>query len=373
MRRLCWAGLCVLLSAGWLLAQTREPLYVPYRNAVVSYQRGNFLAAARAINSMPIEDLHRVVRFATTGQGGRDGSTPPGFAGEVIGGPTPEAAAMLHTEIVLRGQATREVPISVHLELAEALIRAMDRVRLRTALIDREEALAFQQRWYVVVASFFLSSTAPDAARPWLERGGALSRADRRLTGAQAWIDLTSGMAYEMSARLLDPECRRPSCDATDARSQMPRRLTFAQDAYLSALARDPSLVEARLRLGRVRFLRNDAKAAAPELQRALTEATTPRQRYLAHLFLGELAQVEKDYRRARTEYEAARGIDPRYQAPHIAIGFVDLLRGASVDLEGLATAAARRGDDERDPWWAYQSGAVDEETLDWLAAQVKR
>ena len=82
---------------------------------------------------------------------------------------------------------------------------------------------------------------------------------------------------------------------------------------------------------------------------------------------------MEKDYRRARTEYEAARGIDPRHQAPHIAIGFVDLLRGGTADLEALATAAARRGDDERDPWWAYQSGAVDEETLDWLAAQVKR
>jgi hypothetical protein len=372
MRRVVCTALGVVFAAGWVLAQAGGPSYVPYRNAVVSYQRSDFVGAVRAIGSWSADDLQRIVRFAL-GQVGRDGGASAGLAGEPIGGATPEAAAMLHTEIVLRGQATRAVPASVHLDLAEELVRGMDRVRPRTMLVDQQELIAFQQRWYVLVASHLLSSTLPDAAQLWLERAAALPRGDRRLTGAQAWVDLTSGIAFEMAARLLDPECRRPSCDGTNPQSQMPRRLTFAQDAYLRALERDPSLVEARLRLGRVRFLRSDRKQAELELRRALAEATTLRQRYLAHLFLGELAQVVKDYPRARSEYEAARELAPKHQAPYIAIGFVDQLSGASAGLEAVATAAARSGDDERDPWWGYQNGALDEDTLDWLSAQVKR
>ncbi len=103
MRRLASAVLGVMLCVGWVQAQDSEPLYGTYRNAVVSYQRGNFAAAARTLNSWSIEELHRVVRFALGqargGAAAGPAGTPTGFASEHIGGASPEAAAMLHTEI----------------------------------------------------------------------------------------------------------------------------------------------------------------------------------------------------------------------------------------------------------------------------------
>ena len=373
MKALGSAFLAVLLGVAWLNAQVGEPLYVPYRNAVIAYQRGNLDAAARAINLRSIEDLHRVVQVALRERPGGSARDPAGFADEIIGGPTPEAAAMLHTEVVLRGLSTRTLPDSVHLELAEQLIRGMGRVRPRTTTIDRQEMVEFQQRWYVLAASRFLAATNPPAAQPWLDRGVALSRGDRQLTGAQAWLELTSGIAFELAAHLIDPECRRPSCDGGNPGSQRPDRLSFAAAAYQRALERDPFLVEARLRLGRVRYLRNSRQEAEAELRRALADATTVRQRYLAHLFLGELAQVEKDFSRARTEYEAARAEAPQFQTPHIAIGFVAQMSGDAAALKELSAAAARPGETDRDPWAGYQNGGLDEETFEWLRAKVAR
>ncbi len=370
MRALSGVLFGVLVGVSSVSTQISEPLYIPYRNAVVSYQRGSFASAARAVNSWSIAELHRVVQFAL---GTRNGGPTSGFAGEHIGGPTPEAAAMLHTEIVLRGPSTTTLPDSVQLELAELLIRGMDRVRQRTALVDREEALEFQQRWYVLVASYFLAGTNPRAAERWLDRAASLSRGDRQLTGAQAWVDLTTGVTFELAAHLLDPECRRASCADTNAQSQRPGRLRFAAAAYERALERDPSLVEARLRLGRVRFLRSDRRGAESELRRALAEATTARQRYLAHLFLGELAQVGKSFSQARREYEAARAEGPQFQAAYIAIGFVAQLVGDTAALKELSATAARSDEAMRDPWSGYQNGALDEDTLEWLRAKVAR
>jgi tetratricopeptide (TPR) repeat protein len=377
MRRLGCAVFGVVLCVGWVQAQDSEPLYGTYRNAVVSYQRGNFAAAARTLNSWSIEELHRVVRFALGqargGAAAGPAGTPAGFASEHIGGASPEAAAMLHTEIVLRGQSTSKAPVSVQLELAELLIRGMDRVRPRTLLIDREEALGFQQRWYVLVATYFLAGSNPEAATPWLERGAALSRADSKLKGAVAWLDVTKGVATEMAIHILDPECRRAGCESRGPRSPVPGLRASAEASYRRALSLDPGLAEARLRLAGVKMLQNDRKTARVELQRALVDATTTRQRYLAHLFLGEIEQVERDLVAARNEYEAARVAGPGYQTPYVALGFVAQLLGERDGLHNLAAAAARSEDRERDPWWGYRNGALDEEALAWLRAQVTR
>lgn len=367
----------VLLCVGWVLAEVGEPLYGPYRNAVVAYQRGNFAAAARTINSWSTEELRRVVRLALGpvrgGAAAALAGPPGGFAGEHIGGATPEAAAMLHTEIALSGQRTSMAPVSLHLELAEMLIRGVDRVRPLTVQADREAVLELQQRWYVLVASFFLSNTNPEAATPWLERGAALSRADSKLKGALAWLDVTKGVATEMAIHILDPECRRAGCESRGPRSPVPGWRAAAEASYRRALSLDPGLAEARLRLAGVKMLQNDRKTARVELQRALVDATTTRQRYLARLFLGEIEQVEKNLVAARNEYEAARVAAPGYQTPYVALGFVAQLLGESDGLHNLAAAAARPEERERDPWWGYRNGALDEEALAWLRAQVSR
>jgi Flp pilus assembly protein TadD len=150
------------------------------------------------------------------------------------------------------------------------------------------------------------------------------------------------------------------------------RTLLFAESRYRRAIDLDPALDEARLRLGRVISLRNEPAAARKELERVARDSMIPRLRYLARLFLGAVAEYQNELTAARAEYREALALGPACQTPYIALAFVESALGhdgAAHDL--MERYAALSADAALDPWWFYQNGGVDEDSLIWLRGQV--
>jgi tetratricopeptide (TPR) repeat protein len=120
----------------------------------------------------------------------------------------------------------------------------------------------------------------------------------------------------------------------------------------------NPSLVEARVRLGRVRTLRGDSGSGL----RVLTEVRAPADRalvYLARLFEGNALEHQGSLEEAERRYDAAIELLPRAQAAHIARAHARHLRGARPEAadEVRATASDRQVNDDADPWFWYGLG----------------
>ncbi len=173
--------------------------------------------------------------------------------------------------------------------------------------------------------------------------------------------------AYELP---LDPK-RRPSTDrpaytvegggSRGERRPFPEStLGEAEAAFRRALAADPGLGEARLRLGRVRALRGRVGEAVADLQQVAREDGSLRRRYLANLFEARAHEKRGDLESAARAYRAAVAIEPEGQSAWIGLGrALDLLGRGEEAQEALAAALGirrKRGD----PWWSYARGDLD-------------
>ncbi len=141
--------------------------------------------------------------------------------------------------------------------------------------------------------------------------------------------------------------------------------LDAAARAYGLALKADSHMTVARIHLGRVHFLQHDSRARA-DLEQALAEATNIGTRYLAHVFLGDLAESDKRPADALREYEAAMTVGPRYQTAYVAaarmadaLGEFERAREIALALVGI--------EKREDPWWNYRLGELNMPALQWL------
>jgi tetratricopeptide (TPR) repeat protein len=341
--RCAWlAAACfVASSAAILSAQSPDRLFDLYSNSVHAYQSGDVEGAAKAVVTWSERDLRRIAPL-------------------VIVSPNekfPEAAAMLHMEIVLAASGT---DADLHLRIAETLVTSLPSSRPSTP--------AFQQRWYALAASLFLSNADAQGARSVAERGV-------RRFGRSPQLVMLLGIASEMAAHQLDSECSRPGCEArgTRAGSAIAARLSTAEGNYRRALEFDSTFAEARLRLGRILFLQDKRKSAREELEATAKSAVDARLQYLAHLFLGELDKDEGDLVAASREYAGAMRVAPEFQTPYVALSFVEQMLGHTARArETLDVMTGPLHIDADDPWWAYEGGAVDGAALEWLRAAVR-
>ena len=133
--------------------------------------------------------------------------------------------------------------------------------------------------------------------------------------------------------------------------------LGAAANVYERALQLDPSITSARLRLGWVYGI-NHSNAHAREQLRLVANGRSSRElRYLAHLFLGGLADVEGNFEGAYDEYEAAHATHPDAQSASIALMRAARLTGRTdLEQELLARYPARTRTGE-DPWWYFSLG----------------
>jgi tetratricopeptide (TPR) repeat protein len=336
-----------LACAALLAAQTASAAD-SYRDVVRRYAAGERAAAVAALDAWDhglareLEALRRVVMLAAQ----RGAPLGPN---EV---PPLRAIVMLHTdrEALERSPppGTERAPDcgdQVHTALAEQIV-----VLLFTDADGRE----FARRWYLAVALRDFGYTCFDDARRWLEAGLRWFPKDAELLLALGTIDETT-TALASRDPAIGPLRGSQRAQVLESLNEKRFRLERAASHFEQALASDPRLTEARLRLGRVRY-RQGRRAEARELLRAVMEESgVPALTYLARLFLGRVHEADGEPAEAAVEYEKALALEPQSQAAAVALSYVwEQLgepRAREPLLASLAYAGRRAG---FDPYWAY-------------------
>ena len=141
------------------------------------------------------------------------------------------------------------------------------------------------------------------------------------------------------------------------------RQLTRAVAAYEAVLAIEARHVEAQLRLGRALTRLGRLDDAESRLRAAAAGSDrTPRQSYLAALFLGDVLERADRRGEAKVAYDTARQIWPGSQAAAVGLARLSALEGthaaARAILGPLQPPALIGGTlDRSDPWLGYEGG----------------
>ena len=280
------------------------------------------------------------------------------------------AAAMLHTELAHAILDVLPAATDTQLQHAQTLLAALAARR-----DERGRAMDVRRRWFAFVTTMYLARGYADDAERYVRAGLAEFPRD-------AFLHLHRGTILETRANF----------DATDPRNDPSRRVTLSRgraldpslraaqalDAaaaeYRRALELEPRMAVAQLHLGWIHIVQRDARRARDELTAALAGAPDDRVRYLAHLFLGRLAEQQNRLDEAAREYEATRQLGPAHQTPYVALSRIEaalgrIERARDLAREGIQLSVA----DDDDPWWNYHLGGIDGEALAWLRAEAHR
>jgi len=243
------------------------------------------------------------------------------------------------------------VALVAHTDAALALLEAADFARSRQHLgraqtyaeriQSKNRADPLARRWWTLAIGYMHAQRNYVGAVKMIERARALS-------GDTPELLLASGITNEFMAS--GRQGQKPGG---------PQLGTFqqAENLYKSALAADPSLLEAQLRLARVHTLRGDNASAARTLSQ-FQVPDDPLFTYLARLFEGDALERLGATDEAKRRYEAAIALFPRAQSAQIALAYA--LRSAggyNEAAERLQTVAAADVADAADPWFWYFSG----------------
>lgn len=149
--------------------------------------------------------------------------------------------------------------------------------------------------------------------------------------------------------------------------------LRRAEQLYKRALERNPTLIEARIRLGRVLALRGRHQEAIAQLKQGQT-ASEPVLQFYAHLFLGGEFEALGNGPEARQSYERAATIQPTAQSPLFGLSRVADQAGDRATARELIARVLKlpANDLERaDPWWIYD--VFQARRVDGLLAQLRQ
>jgi tetratricopeptide (TPR) repeat protein len=132
-----------------------------------------------------------------------------------------------------------------------------------------------------------------------------------------------------------------------------------AEALFRRALAIDPALAEARVRLARLLQLRGRHQESAAELAIVLDRTSSGAVGFYAHLFAGRAAEALGRSSDAAAHFAAASALFPSAQSALLAISHQALLQA---DVPGTIAPVARLGaqsaDVNADPWWQYDRAA---------------
>ncbi len=255
------------------------------------------------------------------------------------------AAILLHADReaheTLRPPVSEQAPPSCAVGLHA---RAVERLADILQLVDRE-ALGFLRPLYLGMARHAHWSHCLPTAQHWARAG--LARAPR-----DALLILTLGIAAENDAFHL----RAPTARSQGLSGKQRSLLEDAQRAFEDALAADPELHEARLRLGRVLMRLGKIEAARTCFEAVLSKDAEDGVAFLARMFLGRIHQDEGRLAEAEREYSAALEVKPASQPAAVALSHVRQLLGNALGarevLQRFLVYAHRR--EELDPYVEY-------------------
>lgn len=207
---------------------------------------------------------------------------------------------------------------------------------------------AFAREWYYASSEFQLNRREYDAALPHLSHGRVALKTDARIA-FYLGVALENLASPSVQAAIGD----NPAIGGIDVKEVLLRR---SEDALKTAMALDPNLDEAGLRLARVFQVTGRQDQAAVLLQRV--ERTLPRAelRYYAALFLGRADEARGRDADARLAFERARALFPDAQSPHLALAALSWRAADAAKATGEIRALPdpARFPDSFDPWWVY-------------------
>lgn len=222
--------------------------------------------------------------------------------------------------------------------------RVVERLVDLLLLVDRQAA-DFLRRFYLGVARHAHWSHCLSTAQHWARAG--LKRFPR-----DSPLLMTLGIAAENDAF----HWRAPTSRSQGMSAKQRALWEDAQRTFEDALAADPELHEARLRLGRVLWRLGKTEAARSCYEVVMSRDPEASLVYLAHLFLGRLHQDEGRLTEAEKEYSAALAMRSGSEPAAVAVSYVRQLlgnpEGARDVLNRFLVYAHRRT--EIDPFIGY-------------------
>jgi len=282
-------------------------------------------------------------------------------------------AAIVHTQLAFGQMDLRQdAAARVQLEMTRGLL----------ALLPEETTPpGLKRRWHLAVGCRYRRDFELDEARRWLRAGLAVYPQDAELS-------LALGSADELTATFRNEACPSAAeCPGGRVREQYlavewdrQGLATSAEQQYRQALADDPQLVEARLRLGRVLWRHLSKARGLDELRRATEQAGQGELAYLAHLFLGAALEDQGLRADAIEHYRAALAQREDGQTARLALAHALRLAGdRGGEREALLPVIEAPGPDparerEMDAWWLYAIGPLACSETQWrsLRAEVE-
>ena len=344
------APLALLASGSPAAAQWPDVLSPSYEAAVLRYGSGDRDRAVADITGWPEGRLRReVAALGALREKARKALDP---AALVQWHRVPvRAALMLHTDCALRARRVGVSP-GLHEGVAAEIARM---------LRDDGAHKAFAQRWYEAMAGLAVSDSQWADGLEWAERSLRDFPDSPEALLLLASIAETSAAleALDISgADSANPGTRAARAARARARD-VHERLERAHRALRSSVAADPSLVEARLRLGRVAWRLGAAAEARSVLEEVLARDHSPREAFLAHLFLGRVHEDAGRLDEAVRSYAAALALESSAQSARLALSHVrlrsaDAARARAEAERALRPAGARL---RPDPFWLYPWG----------------
>jgi tetratricopeptide (TPR) repeat protein len=353
----------------WLLAvaQGVEPRpqhdLTAYLAVAAGYRSANSTAALQEIHQWTPPDITAAVSDL---QRREDRLRAVPISPDDIGFDIVEAAVLMHAEAgLLALQQSSNAQAEVHLGASTTLFewsrRAAARARERASRQSERSSRSStpphgvkagaglheridRRDFYQALAATALAVGFPSWARPFAE-------AARRAAPLDAEVQLMFGCVAE---GLAEEQLFR------HRESEVPRLRDEADRAFRDVLALDPGVHEARLHLGRLLLVRGRTIEAELPLEEVAARTGDDRQRYLARLFLGRLAERRGRLDDAARSYTHALGGWPDSQAARLALAYA-LERSSGPAAARLLVAgtlaASRRLERAEDPQWFYVFG----------------
>ncbi len=208
---------------------------------------------------------------------------------------------------------------------------------------------------------WYIATTAHMQSRRLLGYAGHNLRSALEKLPSDERILFYAGALHEIWASPVNQNAQLPRGGRTSYGSK-DSELRLARQFFQRALAVNPSLAEAHLRLGRVMGLMGDHKEAFKELQLATAAIQDRQLSYYLSLYMGYELEVLARPKEARVQYERAAGLFPTAQSPLLALS---QLAGISGDSKAALLAVEQvfalpvKDFWNDDPLWRYDLAHV--------------
>ena len=344
MRRALAAAVLLAATAFAAATSAQTPSPPSYFDIVDLYRTAQFERAVAALQRLGARDIELGVKALRTSSVGRV-----------------RAAVLLHTEAAMAARQRHDVEgWTRHYDIAADLIKRLGDERAKTEVwrdpVSAPPAAALggrvgPPRGASFVSTWRLLVIAVHESYGNVYRAVSEGKIARERGGDTAELLLALGAAQEMGWTWKhDGDRESPLGD-----------VVLAEELYRKALVLDGTLLEARLRLGRILTLRGHIEASLG-LLRSIGGGDEAAFVYLARLFEGEALERGGRMDEAGRAYADAADAMPRAQSAAIAIAHLRhadshrpdaaaRIQSTMTDVEPLDAAA--------DPWYWYTRGTA--------------